>query len=154
MGPLGLAFQGAARAFEGAPTDKATKAVRERLAGDADEWDVLAELYVKRLGVTTERDERQSLLRRLLKIASARLHRPADARRYAEALLAEVPGDAEAQAALEQLLTQAQAWPDLAALLHARAARTTALGERTKLLGRIAQLEEEKSRDKAAGAFL
>ena len=152
MGSKGLAFQWAARAFEVAPTDKATEAELERLAGDADEWDVLAELYVKRLGVTTERDERQSLLRRLLKIASARLHRPADARRYAEALLAEVPGDAEAQAALEQLLTQAKAWPDLAALLHERAARTTDLGERTKLLGRIAQLEEEKSRDLAAAA--
>jgi len=152
MGSKGLAFQWAARSFEVAPTDKATEVDLERLAGDADEWDVLAELYVKRLGVTTERDEKQSLLRRLLKVASARLHRPADARRYAEALLAEVPGDPEAQAALEQLLTQAQAWPDLATLLHARAARTTDLAERTKLLLRIAQLEEEKSRDLAAAA--
>ena len=152
MGSKGLAFQWAARAFEVAPTDKATEADLERLAGDADEWDVLAELYVKRLEATTEREEKQSLLRRLLKIASARLHRPVEARRYAEALLAELPGDAEAQAALEQLLTQAQAWPDLATLLHARAARTADLGERTKLLGRIAQMEEEKGRDLPAAA--
>ncbi|HEY4186369.1 MAG TPA: tetratricopeptide repeat protein [Polyangia bacterium] len=152
MGSKGLAFQWAARCFEVAPTDKATEADLERLAGDADEWDVLAELYAKRLTVTTEASEKQSLLRRLLKIASARLHRAADARRYAEALLVEVPGDAEAQAALEQILTQGQAWPDLAALLHARAARTGDVAERTKLLLRIAQIEEEKSRDLAAAA--
>ena len=152
MGSKGLAFQWAARCFEVDPTDKATEADLERLAGDADEWDVLAELYAKRLAVTPDSAEKQSLLRRLLKIASARLHRAADVRRYAETLLAEAPGDPDAQAALEHVLTQSQAWPDLAALLHARAGRTTDVGERTKLLLRIAQIEEEKSHDLQAAA--
>jgi len=152
MSSKGLAFQWAARCFDVAPNDAAIQADLERLAGDADEWDVLAELYSKRLEVATDVEEKRSLLRRLMKIASARLHKPVEARRYAEALLAQIPDDVEAQIALEQMLVQSQAWPDLAALLHRRVERTEGAAERTKLLLRIAQIEEEKSGDLAGAA--
>jgi len=69
----------------------------------------------------------------------------------AEQILAEAHGrDDEAEAALEQILTQTKSWPDLAKLLHARADRTTDLAERAKMLFRIAQFEEEKVADLAA----
>ena len=155
MGSKGLAFQWAARCFEVAPTDAAIQADLERLAGESDEWNVVAGLYGKRLAVLTAPEdaaERQGLLRRSLKVASAKLHRPTEARKFAEALLVDDPADAEAQAALEQILIQTQAWPDLAALLHGRAKRTADNAERAKLLFRIAQIEEEKAGDLAAAS--
>ena len=144
-----------------APSDEGVLAELERLAGEADEWGVVAGLYAKRLAALTSgraaRDaageqERRSLLRRSLRVAASKLQRPAEARGFAEALLADDPADEEAQAALEQILTQMQAWPNLAALLHGRAERTTDVGERAKLLFRIAQIEEEKANDLAAAA--
>ena len=152
MGSKGLAFQWAARCFEAAPADEATQADLERLAGDAEEWDQVVALYASRLEAPIPRIDRHALLRRLLRIATSRLSRPAEARGFAEALLKELPGDPEAQAVLEQLLTQAQAWPALTALLAERAHRTEDPIERAKQLFRIAQIEEERSGDGAAAA--
>ena len=96
-------------------------------------------------------EERLWLLRRSLRVAMGRLYRPQEARKFAERILAEAHGrDEEAEAALEQILTQTKSWPDLAKLLHARADRTTDLAERAKMLFRIAQFEEEKVADLAA----
>ena len=55
-----------------------------------------------RTAATTDAEERLWLLRRTLRIASTRLFRPLDARKAAEAILAEVGFDEEADAALEQ----------------------------------------------------
>ncbi|MES1204850.1 MAG: hypothetical protein ABUS79_02830, partial [Pseudomonadota bacterium] len=155
MGSKGLAFQWAARCFEASPADPAIQSDLERLAGEADEWDIVAALFAKRLATLTspaDSAERRGMLRRSLKIAGAKLHRPAEARQFAQALLAEDATDEEAQTALEQILTQTQAWPDLAALLHTRAVRTSDVGERAKLLFKIAQIEEEKAGDLATAA--
>ncbi|MBC8131519.1 MAG: hypothetical protein H7X95_00950, partial [Deltaproteobacteria bacterium] len=157
MGSKGLAFQWASRAFEVAPNDESTLVDLERLAGESDEWSVVAALYGKRLNALGgsapgELPERRALLRRSMRVASAKLHRPTDARALADALLVEDPTDEEAQSTLEQILTQTQAWPDLAILLHGRANRTVDVAERSKLLFRIAQLEEEKSGDLGAAA--
>ena len=50
----------------------------------------------------------------------------------AEQILTEVGFDEEADAALEQILTQTKAWPDLAKLLHARADRAPDAAERVQ----------------------
>jgi tetratricopeptide (TPR) repeat protein len=152
MGSKGLAFQWAARCFEAAPSDEATQSDLERLAGDAEEWDQVVALYTTQLAAPIPKGERHALLRRLLRIATSRLSRPAEARGFAEALLKELPGDPEAQSVLEQLLTQAQAWPALTALLAERAHRTEDAAERGKQLFRIAQIEEERSGDGEAAA--
>ena len=81
-----------------------------------------------------------------------RLFRPQDARKAAEQILAELGFDEEADAALEQILTQTKAWADLAKLLHARADRAPDAAERVRLLLRIAQLEEERVADLAAAS--
>src|SRR6185369_15160152 len=151
-----LAFQWCARAFTLAPTDPEVTADLERLAAEADEWGALAALFTTRLAAdpkTLAPEERLWLLRRSLRIAGGRLYKPQDARRFAEQLLAETQGrDEEAETALEQILTQAKAWPDLAKLLHARAARAADVGERVKMLFRIAQFEEERVGDLGAAA--
>src|SRR5262249_5671797 len=54
--------------------------------------------------------------------------------------------------ALETVLTQGKAWPELAKLLHTRADRAPDAAERVKLLLRIAQIEEERVADLGAAA--
>src|SRR6185312_11273536 len=78
--------------------------------------------------------------------------RPLETRRAAEQILSELGYDEEADVALEQVLVQSKAWPDLAKLLHGRADRAPDATERVKLLLRIAQLEEERVNDLAAAA--
>jgi tetratricopeptide (TPR) repeat protein len=150
LGSKALAFQWCARAFETAPKNDAVRADLERLAGEADEWGNLAALYEARTGSSTDAEERLWLLRRTLRIATTRLFRPLEARKAAEQITAEVGFDEEADAALEQILTQTKAWGDLAKLLHARADRAPDAAERVRLLIRIAQLEEERVVDTAA----
>ena len=152
LGSKALAFQWCARAFEAAPKNDDVRSDLERLAGEADEWGALAGLYDARAAASTDAEERLWLLRRSLRIASGRLFRPQDARRAAEQILAEVGFDEEADAALEQILTQTKAWADLAKLLHGRANRAKDVAERVRLLVRIAQLEEERVGDLAAAA--
>ena len=110
LGSKALAFQWCARAFEAAPKNEAVRTDLERLAGEADEWGNLAALYDARTAASTDAEERLWLLRRTLRIAATRLFRPQDARKAAEQILAEVGFDEEADAALEQILTQTKAW--------------------------------------------
>ena len=152
LGSKALSFQWCARAFEAAPKNEAVRLDLERLAGEADEWGNLATLYDARTAATTDAEERLWLLRRTLRIASTRLFRPLDARKAAEAILKEVGFDEEADAALEQILTQTKSWADLAVLLHARADRAPDAAERVRLLFRVAQLEEERVADAAAAS--
>src|SRR4029453_11733508 len=110
----------------------------------------LAALYDARSAASTDAEERLWLLRESLRIAQNRLYPPAETRRVAEQILSEVGFDEEADAALEQILTQTKAWADLAKLLHARADRAPDAAERVRLLFRAAQLEEEGVVDAAA----
>ncbi|HXJ20416.1 MAG TPA: tetratricopeptide repeat protein [Polyangia bacterium] len=152
LGSKALAFQWCARAFQVAPKNAEVRADLERLAGEADEWGALAAAYEARFGASTDAEERLWLLRRVLRISATRLFRPQDTRRAAEAILAELGYDEEADVALEQVLVSAKAWPELAKLLHTRADRAPDAAERVKLLLRIAQLEEERVGDMAAAA--
>lgn len=153
LGSKALAFQWCARAYEIAPTDPGVLADLERLAGDADEWAVLAGLYGRRAeSLPREVPEKLDLLRRSLRIAVGRLYRPAEARRFAEEILQVVDGDDEAESALEHLHTQAAQWVELARVLRRREARTPDLARQTDLLFRIAVIEEEKLSDRPAAA--
>ncbi len=152
LGSKALAFQWCARAFEAAAKNPEVRTDLERLAGEADEWGALAALYEARLGTSTDAEERIWLLRRMLRISATRLFKPQETRRAAELILAEVGYDEEADGALETVLTQAKAWPELAKLLHGRADRAPDAAERVKLLLRIAPIEEERVADLAAAA--
>ncbi len=152
LGSKALAFQWCARAFQVAPKNADVRTDLERLAGEADEWGPLAALYEERAKASGDAEERIWLLRRVLRISATRLFRPLDTRRAAEQILSELGYDEEADVALEQVLVQAKAWPELGKLLHARADRAPDAAERVKLLLRIAQLEEERVGDLAAAA--
>ncbi len=152
LGSKALAYQWCARAFQVAPKNPDVRADLERLAGEADEWGALTAAYEERFKSSTDAEERIWLLRRVLRISATRLFRPQDTRRAAELILSELGYDEEADGALEQVLVQAKAWPELAKLLHARADRAPDAAERVKLLLRIAQLEEERVGDLAAAA--
>jgi tetratricopeptide (TPR) repeat protein len=149
-----LAFQWCARAYELAPTDPAVFADLERLAEEADEWEATATLFAKRLAAqpAPETEERLGLLRRSMRIAVARLNKPADARRLAEELLQLKPEDDEAETALQQIFTRTESWSELVVLLLRRQGRALDGAARVDMLFRIARIQEEKVGDRAAAA--
>ena len=151
LGSKSLAFQWCARAFEAAPKNEAVRTDLERLAGEADEWGNLAALYEARTAATTDAEERLWLLRRSLRIADSRFYRPQDARKAAEQIITELGFDEEADAALEQHPhpDQGVGRSGQAAARRAPTAPPTPPSA-SRLLFRIAQLEEERVADAAA----
>lgn len=152
LGSKTLAFQWCARAFELAPDDAALFAELERLGREADEWQALAGIYEKQLATEPGREQRVALLRRALEIETTRLQRRPRARAIAEELIKLVPDDPQAETALQAVFTVEEKWPDLLALMHARADRSTDKAAKLELLLTAARLEEERLEDQAAAA--
>ena len=152
----GLAFKWCARAFRLAPTDARVRSDLERLGGEAEEWDTLLSLFVERQGMVGESgpkpEEQLYLLRRCLNLLVAHVERPADLQHFAETILAEIPGDPEAELALIKLFSEKERWPDLVDLQQARQRRMTDPLLRAESLLRIARIEEEKLGDRKAAA--
>jgi tetratricopeptide (TPR) repeat protein len=150
----GLAFKWCARAFRLAPSDAKVRADLERLGAEAEERDTLLALFVERQGQggqdAPSPEERLHLLRRCLDLLVSHVDRPVDLQRFAETILAEVPGDPEAELALIKLFTEKERWPELVKLQQARQHRLADPTLRAEALLRIARLEEEKLGDAKA----
>ncbi|MDX2022314.1 MAG: hypothetical protein SF187_18910 [Deltaproteobacteria bacterium] len=144
LGSKPLAFKWGQRALELAPNDEALFAEVERLGREAEEWEPLFELYARKLKQVTDDAARTTLLRKSLHIAANKTKRAAEAKRLAEALLELVPGDDEAQSALQQQLAAEEKWPEVAALMHRRQTQLTVPSARADLLVAAARIEEEK----------
>jgi len=151
-----VAFKWCARAYRLAPTDSDVRADLERMGEAAEEWEALLGLLAARLNDEGEQgpnpDEQLSLLRRCLFIASERVDRPDDLKRFAERILALQPGDDEAENALLKLYTKNERWADLIALQHLRQARMQDPALRAEILLRIAHMQEERLGDRTAAA--
>jgi tetratricopeptide (TPR) repeat protein len=149
-----LAFKWCARAYRLAPTDETVRADLERLGSEAEEWDMLLALFIERQGMggkdAPTPEERLFLLRRCLDLLVSHVDRPVDLQRFAETILAEVPGDPEAELALIKLFTEKERWPELVKLQQARQRRLTDASLRAEALLRIARIEEEKLGDRKA----
>jgi tetratricopeptide (TPR) repeat protein len=147
----GLAFKWCARAFRLVPSDAKVRSDLERLGAEAEEWEMLLALFVERQGMAgpggPSPEERLYLLRRCLELLVSHVDRPLDLQRFADTILAEVPGDPEAENALIKLYTEKERWADLVALQHARQRRMTDPSLRAESLLRIARVEEEKLGD-------
>jgi len=151
-----LAFKWCARAYRLAPTEADVRADLERMGEAAEEWEALLGLLSARLDSDGAEgpgpDEQLSLLRRCLFIAGERVDRPDDLKRFAERILALLPGDDEAENALLKLYTKGERWADLIALQHIRQARMQDPSLRAELLLRIAHMQEERLGDRSAAA--
>ena len=149
-----LAFKWCARAYRLVPTDTQVRADLERLGGESEEWDMLLALLIERQGMGGKSgpsvEERLYLLRRCLGLLVSHVDNPLDLQRFAETILAEVPGDPDAELALIKLFTEKERWPELVALQQARQRRVTDPTLRAEALLRIARLEEEKLGDRKA----
>ena len=147
----GLAFKWCARAFRLVPSDVKVRSDLERLGAEAEEWEMLLALFVERQGMAgpggPTPEERLYLLRRCLELLVSHMDRPVDLQRFADTILAEVPGDPEAENALIKLYTEKERWADLVALQHARQRRMTDPSLRAESLLRLARVEEEKLGD-------
>jgi tetratricopeptide (TPR) repeat protein len=150
----GLAFKWCARAYRLGPSDPKVRSDLERLGAEAEEWEMLLALFVERQGMAgadgPSPEERLYLLRRCLDLLVSRVDRPVDLQRFADTILAEVPGDPEAENALIKLFNDKERWSDLVALQHARQRRMTDPSLRAESLLRIARIEEEKLDDRKA----
>ncbi|HEY5284256.1 MAG TPA: hypothetical protein VIM14_15805, partial [Polyangia bacterium] len=150
----GLAFKWCARAYRLAPTDAKVRLDLERLGAEAEEREMLLALFVERQGTGDKGgpspEERLYLLRRCLNLLVTHVERPVDLQRFAETILAEVPGDPEAELALIKLFTEKERWSELVALQQARQRRVTEPSLRAESLLRIARVEEEKLGDSKA----
>jgi tetratricopeptide (TPR) repeat protein len=150
----GLAFKWCARAYRVAPTDAKVRADLERLAGEAEEWDMLLALFVERQGMAGKDgpgpEERLDLLRRCLHLVVTHVDQPVDLQRFAETILAEVPGDPDAELALIKLFTEKERWPELVSLQQTRQRRMSDPLLRAECLLRIARIQEEKLGDGGA----
>ncbi|HEU5061195.1 MAG TPA: tetratricopeptide repeat protein, partial [Kofleriaceae bacterium] len=148
LGSKVLAFQWAARAYQLRPADPRLLADLERLGAEADAWDEVATLLDERIKSSeVSREERLGVLRELGKIASVRLHQADRAQQYWERVLAELPEDREAMAALEEIATHQAHWPDLLRIYRRRVDLEPDRDKQIDLLFRIAFLEEERLAD-------
>ena len=148
MEAKGLAFKWCARAYRLAPTDTRVRDDLFRLAKVAEEWDFLLALLVERQGMAgtdgPDPGERLFILRECLNLVTNRIYRPADVQRFAETILGEVPGDADAEAALISLFTTQERWKELVALQHTRVGRMSDPAQISETLLRTAHIEEDR----------
>src|SRR5262249_23335688 len=79
-----------------------------------------------------------------------RLHRPDEARKHFEAVLAQSADDEEALTTLEQIFNTTQEWPQLVAVYRKREAAAKEPQRRLELLFKIAWIEEEQLHDPKA----
>jgi tetratricopeptide (TPR) repeat protein len=146
-----LAFKWCSRAFKLAPSNTNVRTNLERLGDEAEEWEMLLALFVERQGKGgkggPDPEERLLLLRKCLGLLVTRVDNPVDLQRFAETILAEAPGDPEAELALIKLFTVKERWSELVALQQTRQRRVTDPSLRAESLLRIARLEEEKLGD-------
>lgn len=145
LGSKQLAFTWCARAFALRGDDPQLEAELERLAKEADAHEELAQIYDQQLRGLPSGELRMRRLRQLGTLYLGKLKQPEQARECFAQVLAETPGDAEALAALEQIHTQAERWPELRQVVQQRLEVTRDAGVRAELLAKIAWIEEEKS---------
>lgn len=153
LGSKALAFQWIARAFDLDPDNPQLLDELQRLGGEADQWDQVAELLAKRVDADDIGDEQKlRLLRELGKISAMRLHEPERARDYQRKVLILAPDDPEAMTALEDIATRLSEWPDLLEVYRRRVELAESDSDKTDLLFKIAFIEEERLADFDASA--
>jgi tetratricopeptide (TPR) repeat protein len=147
LGSKGLAFTWCSKAYQLRPGDERREKELERLAADAEAWEELVELYVAEVARETDPEKQAERHRKLGRITLQRLHRTDDARKHFEALLERKADDEEALSTLEQIFTQAQAYPSLLAIYRKREGRAKDPQRRLEMLFKIAWIEEEQIKD-------
>ncbi len=147
LGSRALALAWTVRAFELAPEDPTLAAELLRLAQVPEHWREVAHALERVVGdADRPADLRLRHLRTLATVHGDKLDDDAAARDAYQRIRALAPADDEAEAAIERLSEQLSDWPELLASYRRSAARATGAARR-QLLGRIAQVEEERLAD-------
>ncbi|HEX2574271.1 MAG TPA: tetratricopeptide repeat protein [Polyangia bacterium] len=144
LGSKQLAFSWCAKAFAIDGDDPELERELERLAREADAFDLLMEIYARQSRELPEGPRKVLRLRQVADLLLTRLNRADEARRYYVEVLERVPGDLQALGALEQLYAQGSSWNELLTIYRQRLESTTERERRIELLFKIARIEEEK----------
>src|SRR5262249_13835278 len=101
LGSKGLAFTWCAKAYAIKPDDAQLEKELERLAHDSEAWEELSEVYAREVEREPDEARKVERYRRLGQLATQRLHRPDEARRWYEEVAKRRPEDEEALSTLE-----------------------------------------------------
>ncbi|MBK9070579.1 MAG: tetratricopeptide repeat protein [Myxococcales bacterium] len=148
LGSKALAFAWTLRALWADPSQAALRADAARLAHEPEQ-------VVELLQLLDEAMEKHrpsaaaalAIIGEQAKLAAQRLHDPALARGYQLRVLALDPGNAQAQAQLEELALSLGDYAGLLALYRQRVERAESAAAKCELLFRIAAMEEERLGD-------
>lgn len=144
LGSKQLAFSWCAKAFAIDGDDPELERELERLAREADAFDLLMEIYARQARELSEGPRKVLRLRQVADLLLNRLNRTDEARRYYVEVLERVPGDPQALGVLEQLYAQGANWNELLVIYRQRVESSTDRERRIELLFKIARIEEEK----------
>ena len=142
------ALESLERAFDLDPTDTEVQAALREIYRSKRNIKALYGIDKHSLESSDEA-QRIELLREMAMLAGDRLHRFDDATRHWEDLLALVPGDEEAIAALQALYAKSGSWERYADLLLAQLDDEPNDEKRAELLGRLGQLYFDRLQDLA-----
>ena len=157
LGSRALALSWTVRALELSPEDPSLTAELVRLAQVPEHWREVAAALERTSADDSSRqpavpsDVRLRLLRTLATIYGDKLDDASQAREVYQRIRALAPADDDAEAAIERLSEQLSDWPELLASLRRQADAATGPARRG-LLGRVAQVEEERLADLDAAA--
>ncbi len=144
------AFGAAERLLDVTPADPRAWEELERLAGAADRWSRVADLYAALVPGASSLDADPwafDLLRRQARIFEQELTQDTDARLAYETLLARDPADAQAIAQLEEVYRRLAAWPELVELLERRVTLAEGDDDQKAVLFAMASLQEDHLAD-------
>jgi tetratricopeptide (TPR) repeat protein len=144
LGSKGLAFAWCKKAYAIRPGEPAIGRELERLAGEADAWQELSEIYIAEVVREPDPDIQVDRYRRLGQIALTKLYRTSDARTFYEEVLHRRPEDREALEALEQIFDQGQSYPELLRIYRKKESQSLDPKARLDLLFKSAWIEEEQ----------
>ncbi len=141
-----LAFSGACRALSEEGSDESVQTLAERLAGETDNWEILAEVYseqIERVGL-----ERGAELRcRLGEIYADHLADWAGAESEFEKVLMTRPGHPAAYARLGEIFEMQERWQDLISHLNDGIAREERPDKKKAIYRRVAEVQEKRLHD-------
>ncbi|MEZ4402162.1 MAG: tetratricopeptide repeat protein [Kofleriaceae bacterium] len=153
LGSRALALAWTVRAFELAPEDPGHAAELGRLAQSPEHWREVAAAIERQVAVEGAPVEvRLRLLRTLAPIYDERLDDRVAAREVHHRIAGIAPGDADAEQAIEALSEAMSDWPALLASFRRQRDRASGPARRA-LLGKMAQVEEERLADLDAAAL-
>lgn len=135
------------RMLELDPNDVEALLAMDTLFRGAERWSDLVDVYRKRIALTLDETEKETLYAEMASILEQRLGQPQKAIAAYQEVLTFAPASTVALGALDKLFAAQGSWSHLAENLESRLALAETEGEQVELMLRLARLREEHMQD-------